>query len=106
MTVNGDDHWYRKRTLGSLLDRAALRHGEREALVFQHRRWTYSQFKADTDTVAKGLMGLGVEPGDRVALWLTNRPEWLFLMFAVAKVGGCLVPLNTRYRTDDIGYAI
>ena len=56
--------------------------------------------------MARGLIGLGVEPGDRVALWMTNRPEWVFLMFAVAKVGACLVPLNSRYRTDDVSYAI
>ncbi len=98
--------WYRKRTLGSLLDDAALRYGDREALVFNDQRWTYREWKAETDRVAKGLMALGVEPGERVALWMTNRPEWLFLMFAIAKVGAAIVPLNTRYRTDDAAYTI
>ena len=37
---------------------------------------------------------------------MTNRPEWLFLMFAIARVGACIVPLNTRYRTDDVAYAV
>ena len=98
--------WYRKRTLGQLVDEAAVRWGNREALVFGDRRWTWAEFKRETDAVAKGLMALGVEPEERVALWMTNRPEWLWLMFAIAKVGACIVPLNTRYRTDDVAYTV
>ena len=51
-------------------------------------------------------MALGIGPGDRVALWMTNRPQWLFAMFAIAKTGACAVPLNTRYRVADIGYTV
>ncbi len=98
--------WYRKRTLGSLLDDAARRYGNLEALVYNEQRWTFSEWKVATDRVAKGLIALGVKPGERVALWMTNRPEWLFLMFAIAKVGAAIVPLNTRYRTDDAAYTI
>jgi len=98
--------WYEKRTLGALLDNAAARWGEREALVFESGRWTFRQWKEATDAVAKGLLALGIEPGDHVALWMTNRPEWLFAMFAIAKVGACVVPLNTRYRTDDVSYTL
>ena len=98
--------WYRKRTLGGILDEAARRWGPREALVFGSRRWTYAELDAETDRVARALMALGVEPGENVALWMTNRPEWVFVMFAVARVGACLVPLNTRYRTDDVAYTL
>ena len=98
--------WYQKRTLGALLDDAANRFGDREALVFEGKRWTFAAWKVETDRVAKGLIALGVKPGDRVAVWMTNRPEWLFVMFAIAKVGGCIVPLNTRYRTDDVSYTV
>ena len=98
--------WYRKRTLGGILDVAAQRWGQREALVFGSRRWTYAELNTETDHVARALMALGVEPGENVALWLTNRPEWLFVMFAVARIGACLVPLNTRYRTDDVAYTL
>ena len=97
---------YRMRTLGGVLDEAAARWGAREALVFESRRWTYAELNAETDRVARALMALGVQPGDNVALWMTNRPEWLFAMFAVARVGACLVPLNTRYRTDDVAYTL
>ena len=56
--------------------------------------------------MARGLVGIGVEPGEHVGIWMTNRPEWLFLMFAIPKVGAVTVPLNTRYRTDDVAYTV
>ncbi len=98
--------WYRKRTLGGILDEAAQRWGEREAFSFNGQRWTYAAFHAETNRLAKGLIALGVQPGEHVAVWMTNRPEWLFIMFGIAKVGACIVPLNTRYRTDDVAYTL
>lgn len=98
--------WYRKRTLGDLLVEAAARFGSRDALVYEDRRWTYAEWLEETNRVAKGLLALNIEPGDRVAVWMTNRPEWLFAMFAIARVGACIVPLNTRYRAADIGYTL
>ncbi|MGR8919434.1 MAG: AMP-binding protein [Gammaproteobacteria bacterium] len=98
--------WFRKRTLGATLKEAARRFGARPALVFEDRRWSYAEFDAEADRVAKALMALGVEPGERVAVWMTNRPEWLFLMYGIARIGACIVPLNTRYRTDDVAYTV
>ncbi len=90
--------------LGDLGDRAAERWGDRPALVFDERTWTHAQFAVEVDRVAKALMAMGVASGDHVALWMTNRPEWLFTMYAVGKVGACLAPLNTRYRSDDVAF--
>ncbi|MDA0821836.1 MAG: AMP-binding protein [Proteobacteria bacterium] len=98
--------WFEKRTFGQLPSDAAARFGDREALVFKDRRWTWREFSAEVDRAAKALIALGVEPGEKIALWMNNKPEWLFLMYAVAKVGAVLVPLNTRYRTEDIQYAV
>ncbi|MGH1488092.1 MAG: class I adenylate-forming enzyme family protein [Acidimicrobiales bacterium] len=92
--------------LGDLPDRAASRWGHRPALVFNGSEETYAEFSASVDRVAKGLMAIGIESGDHVAVWMTNRPAWLHLMYAVPKVGGCLVPLNTRYRSDDMAYTV
>ena len=76
--------WFRKRNLGSLLDAAAEKYGDRETLVFDEQRISYCALKSNTDHIANGLMAIGVEPGERVALWMTNCPEWLYLMFAIA----------------------
>ena len=98
--------WYPKERLGDLPAEAARRWGAREALVCGGARWTYRDFDREVDRVAKGLMALGVEQGEHVALWMNNRPEWLFLVFAIAKIGAVLVPLNTRYRTEDVAYTV
>lgn len=98
--------WFEKRTIGLLPADAADRWGEREALVFKDRRWTWIEFSEEVDRAAKALIALGVEPGEKVALWMNNKPEWFFLMYAVAKIGGVLVPLNTRYRREDIRYVV
>ena len=90
--------------LGDAVDRAARMWGDRPAVVFGERRWNYSEFAAEVDRVAKGLMALGAQRGDHVAVWMTNLPEWLWLQYAIPKVGCCIVPLNTRYRTDDVAY--
>lgn len=98
--------WFEKRTLGQLPADAARRWGSREALVFNDSRWTWNEFSDEVDRAAKALIAIGVVPGEKVALWMNNKPEWLFLMYAVAKVGAVLVPLNTRYRTEDIDYVV
>lgn len=92
--------------LGDAVDRAAQMWGDRPAAVFGERRWNYTEFAAEVDRVAKGLMAQGAQRGDHVAVWMTNLPEWLWLQYGIAKVGGCIVPLNTRYRTDDVAYTV
>ena len=98
--------WFPKYTLGSLPERAARRWGAREALAFQGRRWSFDEISAGVDRLAHGLIGLGVKPGEKVALWMVNRPEFIEAMFAVIKVGAVLVPVNTRFRTDDVAYVL
>jgi len=98
--------WYEKATIGALVDRAARLFGPREALCYESGRWTFAQLKDQVDRSARGLMGLGIQPGEKVALWMPNRPEWVHLLFAVAKIGAVLVPVNTRFRTADLEYVL
>ena len=98
--------WFPKQTLGSLPERAARRWGTREALYFKGRRWSFAELSARVDRLARGLIGLGVAPGDKVALWMVNRPEFIETMFAVLKIGAILIPVNTRLRTDDVAYIL
>ncbi|HJL99182.1 MAG: class I adenylate-forming enzyme family protein [Acidimicrobiales bacterium] len=92
--------------MGDVPKRAARLWKDDLALVFKGKRWTHGEFAADVEKVAKGLIAIGVGHGDHVAVWMTNRPEWLHLMYAIPRVGGCIVPLNTRYRTDDVAYTV
>jgi len=90
------------RRFGDLPAAAAARFGEREALVWTGRRLTFREIAAEVDRVACGFIRLGVQPGETVALWLVNRPEWIVAMFALAKIGAVHVPINTRFRTLDV----
>ena len=98
--------WFPKQTLGSLPERAARRWGAREALYFNGRRWSFTELSRSVDRLARGLLALGVRPGEKVALWRVNRPEFIEAMFAVTKIGAILVPINTRLRTEDTAYIL
>tara|TARA_B100000029_G_scaffold491078_1_gene550825 strand:- start:8572 stop:10191 length:1620 start_codon:yes stop_codon:yes gene_type:complete len=98
--------WFEKRTLGGLLDLAVTLFGSREALSFEGQRWSFIELRDQVDIVARGLINLGVKPGDKICLWMTNCPEWIFVFFAVAKIGAILVPINTRFRVTDMEYVL
>ncbi|MEM7467487.1 MAG: AMP-binding protein [Pseudomonadota bacterium] len=98
--------WYTKKTFGSLANTMAERFGDREALVFNDERYTFSDVQAEINRTAKGLIAAGIQPGDHVALWLMNCSTWIFTMFALAKVGAVQVPVNTRFRTHDLAYLL
>jgi fatty-acyl-CoA synthase len=106
MTTPRSSDWFAKQTIGALPQRAAERWGGRQALCFEDRRITFAELAAGVNRVAKGLIALGIRPGDKVALWMLNRPEWIEAAFAVVKIGAVLVPINTRLRTEDVAYII
>ena len=98
--------WDSRTPVGELPARAAAQWGDRESLVFGPVRQSFAEIARTVDEVAKGLIALGVAPGDKVCLWLNNCPEWVHLLFAVARIGAILVPANTRFRTGDIEYLV
>ena len=98
--------WDGRTPVGELPARAAERWGNRESLVFGPVRQSFAEIARRVDEAAKGLIALGVAPGDKVCLWLNNCPEWVHLLFAVARIGAVLVPANTRFRTGDIEYLV
>ena len=85
----------KSRTLGDLLDELAIRYGNREAVVWEGARLTYSQLKKEADIFARSLLSMGIKNGDHVALISSNRPEWLIAMFAIAKIGAVTVAIST-----------
>ncbi|MDD3111217.1 MAG: AMP-binding protein [Methanofollis liminatans] len=95
-------------TIGDMLNRIAARYPDNEALVSVHQniRWTYREFCERADALARGLMALGVERGDRVAIWAMNYAEWTLTQFATAKIGAILVNINPAYRVYEFEYAL
>ena len=95
-------------TIGANLARTVENFGDREALVSVHQdiRWTYSEFADRVRSLAKGLIGAGLERGDRVGLWSPNYAEWTLVQFATAEIGIILVNINPSYRTHELAYAL
>jgi fatty-acyl-CoA synthase len=72
----------------------------------QSLRWTWSELDAEVDSVASGLLRLGIGKGDRVGIWAPNRAEWAVIQFATARIGAILVTINPAYRTSEVEYAL
>jgi fatty-acyl-CoA synthase len=96
----------RSRTLPDLLDEMAKRHPDREAVVGATGRLTYGQWRARARELARGLHRLGVRRGDKVALLMPNRTEWLVVDFAVTLLGATLVPISTWSRPRELEYVL
>ena len=95
-------------TIGDNLVATVRAHGDREALVdcATKRRWTYDQLLAEVDTVALGLLDLGVAKGDRVGIWAPNCAEWVFVQYATARIGAILVNVNPAYRSHELAFVV
>src|SRR5258708_26947277 len=91
---------------GDVADDLAARLPDREGLVFGASRYTFREVAARIDEAARRLIAAGVRPGEHVALWLNNSDEWIFISFAVQKIGAVLVPINTRFRSRDLAYVL
>jgi fatty-acyl-CoA synthase len=96
----------RPRRFGDLADDIAARLPDREGLVFGGSRYTFREVAARIDEAARRLIAAGVRPGEHVALWLNNSDAWIFISFAVQKIGAVLVPINTRFRSRDLAYVL
>jgi len=79
---------------------------ERTFLVHGDRRWTWAEARKDIDALASGLLDLGVQRGDKVAIWLPNLPEWPLIWAAAASIGAAIVPVNTRYTAEEAAYVV
>ncbi len=99
-------------TIGDVFDQQVRARPDKEALVYNYPerglnlRLSFSQYQAVVDQLAKGLLALGIEKGEHVAVWAPNLPEWIFLQIALARVGAVMVTVNTAYRTSEVEYVL
>jgi fatty-acyl-CoA synthase len=95
-------------TISALFDRITGQIPDRDALIARHQgiRWTWSEYKAEIDRFAAGLLSLGIRTGDRIGIWSPNRYEWCLTQFATAKIGAILVCINPAYRVFELEYAL
>lgn len=96
------------KTIGEYLEEIASKYPDNDAVVYPLRgiRLSYKEFNALTDRLAKGLLASGLKKGDHVAIWAHNIPEWIYLLFATAKIGVVTVTVNTLYRAHELKYLL
>src|SRR5260221_9664125 len=97
---------FRVRTIAAAVIESAAGRPDKTAVVLGDETYTYAQLEAHSRRIARGLLALDVDPGDRVAVWLPNSIEWLATAFGVAMTGAVLVPVNLRYRRDEAEYIL
>ena len=88
--------------LSLLLREQAKQYGQRTAIVSGHHRISYASLDDDSNRLANALIQMGVKKGDRVAILLLNGLEFVVSLFAVTKVGAIAVPLDVRYKVDEL----
>ena len=99
-------------TLGDLLDQQAQTYGDQDAVVYRYPedglelRLGFRALRDRVNEVARGLLALGVQAGDKVAVLATNVPQWLLLELAVPKIGAVLVTVNTNARLSELDYLL
>jgi fatty-acyl-CoA synthase len=100
-------------TLSGLLRRRAGDRADTEALVYpafalggRELRLTWGQLDARVDAIARGLIHLGIAPGEHVAVWAPNVPDWVPLEFALARIGAVLVTVNTALSKQEVAYVL
>src|SRR5688572_25961133 len=93
-------------TIPALVRRSAERFGDAAAVVDGDVTLSFASLLAATREAARALIGLGVEPGDRVAIWAPNCWEWIVAALASTSVGAALVPVNTRYKAGEAVYVL
>ncbi|MGB9700402.1 MAG: AMP-binding protein [Thermodesulfobacteriota bacterium] len=97
---------WQKKTLGQALAEIVRSYPQNNALIFKESRINYPLLWQEVQALAKGLLALGINRGDKVAVWAANCPEWIFIQLATALIGAILVPVNTRFRLSELEYIL
>ncbi len=100
--------WVEGLTMGQVLRATAECFPTHDALVFPALglKTHYRDFDAQVDRAARGLLALGIQTGQHVAIWATNVPQWVILQFATARIGAVLVNINPAYRPFELKYVL
>lgn len=96
----------KKLTLAEVLATTADAHAQDEALVISGKRLTYAELRDNVRELAQGLRALGISRGDHVAVCMGNSLEWVIFFYAAASIGAVTVPVNTRFKAEEMLYCL
>jgi acyl-CoA ligase (AMP-forming) (exosortase A-associated) len=88
------------------ISRSAQYSPDAVALLFKDQSFTYAQLQSSIDDVASALLARGVEPGERVAVYLPKQPETVFSLFGAAAAGACFVPINPLLKPRQLAHIL
>ncbi|MFC7157036.1 AMP-binding protein [Halomarina halobia] len=94
------------RTLGELLERRAAERGDETFFRYQDAAYSYADLDSRANAIANELVSNGVTAGDAVCLYMYNRPEYLYAVFALAKIGAIAAPVDTRFTGETLAYVL
>ncbi|MDR1243026.1 MAG: AMP-binding protein [Deltaproteobacteria bacterium] len=97
-----------EKTVGRIFDEIVAGYPDNEAAVYidKNLRQTWKELGARVDALARGLMALGIQPGEKIAIWAGNVPNWIELLFASAKIGVVSVSINPSYRDKELEFIL
>jgi fatty-acyl-CoA synthase len=97
-----------RESIGGLISDIAQKNSARDALVHTEagRRYSYQDLAQEIDRAARGFISLGIQPGDKIALWSANVPEWMIAFLGLAKLGAITVPIDPAATTDNLYYIL
>ncbi len=95
-------------TLGAYLRKQVAIDPDHEFIVYPDRdlKWTYREFDERTDNLARGMLYIGMRPGDHLGVWARNIPDWVTFMFACAKIGVVMVTMNPVFKSHELDYVL
>lgn len=96
----------RARNIRQVVEAAVARSPDKVYLVFEDQAVTYRELDRRVNRAANAFLRLGLRKGERVALMLPNRPEFLYVWLGLNKTGGSMVPINTAFRAREAQYVI
>ena len=97
---------YPSHPYAEMLTRTAERYPEQEAILFKDVNLTYRELDALANAFANALLDLGIGKGQRVCLFMANRPEYLISWFAITRIGAVASPMNPSYREREVAYQL
>src|SRR3954469_1306579 len=96
----------RPRSFHALFGAAVAARPDHEALVFGRHRWSYREADAEVAAIAAGLTALGLRRGDRIAMLVANRPEFVFVLYAIQRLGAIAVPIGVREQRPGLAFML
>ena len=97
-----------KNSIGELISDIAQKNSDRDALVHTEagQRYNYQELSHEIDRAARGFLSRGIRPGDKIALWSPNVPEWMVAFLGLAKIGAITVPIDPAAAKDNLFYIL